>query len=180
MTNQQIIDHLSSAGNVCGRVDAMQLASINRQLVEHKHSFFTWKGFSLAASFFFALPVAGAYAQHRVAASRSVHHKLPMTKKIIFKTISGVIRDSTDKLPLPGVSIAVKGTTINTLSDTDGKYSIQVPSYTDTLAISYTSYSPQNIIIKPDSQFVDIALTECNHAKIVGYGSTVRYVTMGD
>ena len=41
-------------------------------------------------------------------------------------TVSGVVRDD-KKQPLPGATIAVKGTSIGTTSDDAGKYSLQVP-----------------------------------------------------
>ena len=42
------------------------------------------------------------------------------------KTISGTVSDNSG--PLPGVSIVIKGTTIGTETDFDGKYSIKAKS----------------------------------------------------
>jgi Outer membrane receptor for ferrienterochelin and colicins len=41
--------------------------------------------------------------------------------------ISGVVTAKEDGLPMPGVSVFVKGTTIGTITDFDGKYSLSVP-----------------------------------------------------
>ena len=40
--------------------------------------------------------------------------------------ISGVVIDN-EGLTMPGVSVAVKGTTTGTITDIDGKYNIEVP-----------------------------------------------------
>ena len=41
--------------------------------------------------------------------------------------ITGTVTSSEDGLPMPGVSVTVKGTTLGVLTDADGKYSISVP-----------------------------------------------------
>ena len=42
------------------------------------------------------------------------------------KNISGTVLGE-DKAPLPGVSVSVKGTTLGTLTDNNGKFSLPVP-----------------------------------------------------
>jgi len=47
------------------------------------------------------------------------------------RTISGVVTSIDDGAPIPGVTVQVKGTTIGTVTDIDGKYSINVnPEHT--------------------------------------------------
>jgi hypothetical protein len=41
--------------------------------------------------------------------------------------ISGTVTDATSNEPLPGASVLVKGISIGTVTDPDGKYSIHVP-----------------------------------------------------
>lgn len=41
-------------------------------------------------------------------------------------TVSGVVTSATDKMPLIGVSVLVKGTTNGTITDFDGNYSLGV------------------------------------------------------
>ena len=41
--------------------------------------------------------------------------------------VSGIITDVNDKLPIPGVTVRLKGKNITTISSKDGKYSILVP-----------------------------------------------------
>ena len=51
--------------------------------------------------------------------------------------VSGKVTASTDGLPLIGTSVVVKGTTLGTLTDIDGNYSISVPAGANTLVFSY-------------------------------------------
>jgi len=57
-------------------------------------------------------------------------------------SISGVITDKTNNDPLPGASIRIKGTTIGTTSDLDGKYKLSVKQNNVTVIFSYVSYEP--------------------------------------
>ena len=59
-------------------------------------------------------------------------------------TVSGTITDDQSQ-PLPGVSVVVKGTTIGTSSDFDGKYSLDV-SNGDVVVYSYVGYNEQEVV----------------------------------
>src|SRR5690606_34471034 len=52
------------------------------------------------------------------------------------KSISGTVTDQ-DGLPLPGVSVVVKGTTIGTVTNAEGKFSLSIPSGTEILQFSF-------------------------------------------
>ncbi len=54
--------------------------------------------------------------------------------------ITGTITSSEDGMPLPGVSVFVKGTTIGGASDADGKYEINVPADAQTLTFSFVGF----------------------------------------
>ncbi|MFZ0282044.1 MAG: SusC/RagA family TonB-linked outer membrane protein [Bacteroidales bacterium] len=49
--------------------------------------------------------------------------------------------------PIPGVTVQVKGTTIGTLTDAEGKYSIPVPKTATTLIFSYIGMKSQEVAI---------------------------------
>jgi len=59
------------------------------------------------------------------------------------RTVTGTITDKTDGLPLPGVSVKVKGTNIGTSSGGDGRFSVRVPQGSTTLILTYIGYSTQ-------------------------------------
>ncbi|MCX6325998.1 MAG: SusC/RagA family TonB-linked outer membrane protein [Bacteroidia bacterium] len=49
--------------------------------------------------------------------------------------------------PIPGVTVVVKGTTIGTITDANGKYSITVPANATTLVFSYIGMKSQEVAI---------------------------------
>jgi len=61
--------------------------------------------------------------------------------------ISGTVTGSEDGLPLPGVNITVKGTTIGAISGTDGRYTMAVPSGSQTLIFSFIGFVTQEVAI---------------------------------
>jgi TonB-linked SusC/RagA family outer membrane protein len=63
------------------------------------------------------------------------------------KVLTGTVTASDDGLPIPGVSVAVKGTTLGTITDIDGVYELKVPSDAKTLLISFVGMKRQEIEI---------------------------------
>ena len=59
----------------------------------------------------------------------------------------------TDGLPIPGVSILAKGTTIGTISDIDGKFMLEIPATTEFLSISFIGMKTQEIPVDGKTQF---------------------------
>jgi len=62
------------------------------------------------------------------------------------KEVTGTVVDKTDGSPLPGVSVAVKGTTQGTATDINGKYFIKV-SPQDILVFSFVGMENQEITV---------------------------------
>ena len=54
-------------------------------------------------------------------------------------TVSGTVTDKDTKEPLIGVNVLLKGTTIGTVTDFDGKYTLEVDDSKGTLQFSYIS-----------------------------------------
>jgi len=94
--------------------------------------------------------------------------------------ISGVITDADTKQPLVGVSVAnlsTNGQKFGTVTDLNGKFSIDVPDANSTLIITYIGYEKQEI--KPGtSTFLSIELkpisTSLDEVVVIGYGKTRR------
>ncbi|MBN1925044.1 MAG: carboxypeptidase-like regulatory domain-containing protein, partial [Prolixibacteraceae bacterium] len=53
------------------------------------------------------------------------------------RTLTGTVTDADDGSALPGVSVVVKGTSIGTVTDIDGKFSLNVPSDAKFLRLSF-------------------------------------------
>ena len=74
------------------------------------------------------------------------------------RTITGTITDDAGE-PLIGANLLVKGTTIGTVTDFDGSFSIDVPEDRDVLVVSYTGFETQEVSIG-EGNTLDIILSE--------------------
>ena len=63
------------------------------------------------------------------------------------RTVTGTVTDKQDGLPLPGVSVKVKGTNVGTSTGGDGRYSLRVPSGSTTLTLTYIGYTTREASI---------------------------------
>lgn len=74
------------------------------------------------------------------------------------RTVTGTITDDGGE-PLIGASILVKGTSTGTVTDIDGKYSVELPDGTAALVVSYTGFETREIAVGASNQ-LDIILSE--------------------
>lgn len=100
-------------------------------------------------------------------------------KKLV---ITGTVTDQNTKEPLIGVNVKVRGTSVGSITDFNGKYSIVIP-YTDaTLAFSYIGYATKEIGVK-GRKIVDITLLEDSKALeevvVVGYTKQRKETMIG-
>ena len=75
------------------------------------------------------------------------------------RPIKGVITDE-KKLPLPGVTIMLKGTSVGTVSNVKGEFSLDVPSSIDTLIVSFVGMKTQYIALIKDKSEYSIVMKE--------------------
>jgi TonB-linked SusC/RagA family outer membrane protein len=61
--------------------------------------------------------------------------------------ITGAVTSSEDGKGVPGVSVVVKGTTVGTITDFNGKYTLNVPSGATTLVYSFVGLKSQEVAI---------------------------------
>lgn len=74
------------------------------------------------------------------------------------RTVTGTVTNE-DGEPLIGASVLVKGTTVGTVADFDGTYSLDVPEGSNILVFSFTGYSETEVELGV-SDVVDMVLTE--------------------
>ncbi|NCB09718.1 MAG: SusC/RagA family TonB-linked outer membrane protein, partial [Bacteroidia bacterium] len=97
------------------------------------------------------------------------------------KTITGKVVDEAG-VPLPGVSVVVKGTTVGIVTDLDGNYSLSVPADAKTLVFSFVGMTAQEVEIanKTNISVTLIAeVTDLDEVVIVGYGTQKRANVVG-
>ena len=61
--------------------------------------------------------------------------------------ITGTVTSAEDGQPLPGANIVVKGTTVGTTTDYQGKYTLTVPAGSETLVFSFVGMETQEVAI---------------------------------
>ncbi|WP_316795032.1 TonB-dependent receptor [Pedobacter agri] len=90
----------------------------------------------------------------------------------------------TDKagLPITGVSITIKGSTVAVATDRNGNFSITVPNENSVLVFSYVGYLTQEVLINSGKD-LNITLQEdakqLDQVVVVAYGNTTQRTTTG-
>ncbi|MEZ4888828.1 MAG: TonB-dependent receptor [Chitinophagales bacterium] len=87
-------------------------------------------------------------------------------------TVSGTITSEEDGQPLIGVTVLVKGTTNGTVTDLDGKYSIDAEEG-DVLVFSYISYKTQEVTVNGATAINLVMKTDVaqlDQIVVIGYG----------
>ena len=74
-------------------------------------------------------------------------------------TISGVVVSANDGQPIPGVSVLVKGSTVGTSTDLDGRYSLTIPPRAGSLLFSFVGFQSQEVPITNKST-INVSLIE--------------------
>jgi len=97
------------------------------------------------------------------------------------KTITGVVVDS-DGNAMPGVTVYVKGTTTGTVTDVDGKYSIQSENEDDILVFSFIGMTTQEIPVAGKTE-ISVTLESTTElledVVVVGYGVQKKESVVG-
>lgn len=89
------------------------------------------------------------------------------------RSIQGKVVDS-DNIPLPGVSVIVKGTTVGTVTNTEGEFALSVPPDAETLVFSFVGMKTVEVPIE-DKTVLNITMFEesiaLEEVVAVGYGT---------
>ena len=87
--------------------------------------------------------------------------------------VTGTITDISGE-PMPGVNVVLKGTSTGVVTDSNGKYRINIPDKDAVLVFSFLGYTPQEIIVG-DRINIDISLQEdtqeLEEVVVIGYGT---------
>ncbi len=73
------------------------------------------------------------------------------------QTVTGTVTGSEDGIPIPGVSVFVQGTTVGTVTQPDGTYSLRVPEDAETIVFSFVGMQTQEIPFEGQST-IDVAM----------------------
>jgi TonB-linked SusC/RagA family outer membrane protein len=89
-------------------------------------------------------------------------------------TVSGTVLSSDDNMPIPGVNVILKGSSIGTATDFDGNYSIEVPSSQSILVFSYIGFKTKEVPINGATNIdvtLELDVSSLDEVVLVGYGT---------
>lgn len=92
-------------------------------------------------------------------------------------TITGSVKDAATNELLPGVNIQVEGTLLGTVTDMDGKFTIEVPSVPATLAFTYIGYLKYTAEVNESSILsvqLKANLKDIDEVVVIGYGTVKK------
>lgn len=92
------------------------------------------------------------------------------------KPVTGRVTNSEDNLPVPGVSVVVRGKGTGTQTATDGSYSIQAAPQ-DVLLFSYAGYGTETVSVGANTTVnvtLKLADKKMDEVVVVGYGTQSR------
>lgn len=88
--------------------------------------------------------------------------------------VSGIVSDSSDGSPLPGVNVLVKGTTSGAVTGLDGNYHVNVSGTDAVLVFSFIGYQTQEVVVGTRSAVninLEPDLSTLSEVVVVGYGT---------
>jgi TonB-linked SusC/RagA family outer membrane protein len=97
------------------------------------------------------------------------------------RTIRGRVT-TPESEPLPGVSVAIKGTSRGTTTDAQGQYSLALPNEATTLTFSSVGYATQDIAVGSRATLdvtMQISDRSLDEVVVVGYGTQRKVETTG-
>lgn len=145
-SDRQIIETFKNNENLCGRFTTSQL---NRDLIAPKERSSIWLASTSAIVSFLGLGSQEIFAQGEPIKTEQTDKKVVSNNETTTtsnqeKEITGIVSDET--MPIPSVNVVIKGTTIGTQTDFDGKYSIKV-NEGDILVFSFIGMVNKELIV---------------------------------
>jgi len=92
------------------------------------------------------------------------------------REITGIVTSADDGLTIPGVSVIVKGTTIGTTTDFDGKYVLEVPEGENLLLFSFVGMASKEVSITSSTMNVVMESESIgmDEVMVVAYGTAKK------
>lgn len=98
------------------------------------------------------------------------------------REVSGTVISGEDNLPLPGVSVLVKGTTVGTVTDIDGEFTVNVGGNDAVLVLSFIGFTTMEVPVGTKSTFDLTLLPDTKSLEeviVVGYGEQKKETITG-
>ncbi|MFO7256375.1 MAG: TonB-dependent receptor [Bacteroidota bacterium] len=98
---------------------------------------------------------------------------LPIVLQAQQRTISGTVTSQEDGSPLPGVNVLLQGTSLGSITDVNGRYSIAIPQQGGVLVFSFVGFITQAREIGPGDVLdvqLEVDARQLEEVVITGYG----------
>ena len=98
------------------------------------------------------------------------------------RDVTGTVTSADDGSTIPGASVVAKGTTVGTITDMDGHFTLKVPTSAKSLIVSFVGFASQEIALTTAKEY-KIALTSeqvsVDEVVVVGYGTQKKREVTG-
>ncbi len=98
------------------------------------------------------------------------------------RIVSGTVAGADDGMPLPGVSVSVKSTSLGTITDMEGNYELNVPNGASALVFSFVGMLTQEVDLEGQTE-VDVVLqstsTELDEVVVTALGVSREKKSLG-
>jgi TonB-linked SusC/RagA family outer membrane protein len=98
-----------------------------------------------------------------------------MSAGLIFaqnKRITGLVKDNTGEFVV-GASVVVKGTSVGILTDSEGKFSLDVPESATAIVVSYIGFKEKEVDVAPYLEIImEPDVSALDEVVVVAYGTT--------
>lgn len=87
--------------------------------------------------------------------------------------ISGVVTSAEDGSPLPGVNVVLKGTTLGTITDAEGKFTLDGATLASTLVYSFIGLQTKEVTVTDTSPLnvsLNLDVAQLSEVVVTGYG----------
>lgn len=95
--------------------------------------------------------------------------------------VSGTVLDESDA-PIPGVNVLVKGTTIGTTTDSEGRFTLEIENENSILVFSFIGYKSQEVPVGSQNTFsikMEPDIQSLQEVVVVGYGEQKKVTLTG-
>ncbi len=141
----------NNQSHTCGIFKTSQMKTYSNSVTTHKKAKLQY----LKVLGFVALSM---FAFQNIEAQQTNKTKVEQTTNVQKGLLAGIVLDQ-DDLPLPGVSIVLKGTKMGTTTNFEGKYTFPKQlKKDDVLVFSYLGYSPKRVKIKENQTSLDLIM----------------------
>lgn len=94
--------------------------------------------------------------------------------------VKGVVLQASDEEPIAGATVKAKGTTIGTMTDANGEFTLTIPASVKYLEVSYVGMFPLEVAVKPNLRILmEESENVLDEVVVTGYGSTRKAAFTG-